>query len=163
MATEKIINSIKIDSTFANKVFKVNSNLDLVPADIDILYKEITGHPTGIVQTSFNTWTYNVADFIGPGIDTSKIRGIYVSAYVDSYNGTGIGVSATMPWDPTGEYYQMFYLYQHGNNGDGRGQGTSFFEIPISAGQTSFNLYIYRNASCPAPSVSLIGVKQISL
>jgi hypothetical protein len=140
MPTQKIINSIKVDSTYIGKVFKVDENLDLQPADVGFEYKEVTGHPTGLTQNTFDTWTYTIADFIGPDIVASQIRGVLVYVFLDSANGRGVSFSSTLPWDENGTEYELFHIWQSGNNSGGKGQHAEVIEIPVNADQTSITI-----------------------
>ena len=89
-----------------------------------------------VKSNSNNTWTYDIADFVGVGLDTTQIRALYINV-VSSTNNEVCYVQAEYP---DNNMYKIGGAYA-GGNGDAINDYTTTM-VPINKGQTSIDLTI---------------------
>jgi len=126
---------------------RVESNEVGAGISADKEYVGITGTSgaTAITQTaqfgqSVNgTYTYQVNDLQGPGVNTSKIRGLYIRCKGTTVNGTSI-LTATLPDDIT--LLRPFFQTSELNNVTGSDVIELIKFLPINKNQSSFKLKI---------------------
>jgi hypothetical protein len=105
----------------------------------DITYIGITSHPTGITQSTVNTYNYVIADFLGgTGLVTADIRGFYISCSCGSgVNDLAGIISAEFPDGAT-----HIICEAHVAGGSATQANALVAYVPIKPGQTDFDLEI---------------------
>jgi len=98
----------------------------------------LTGGTVALAQSGTGTFSYNVADFTGPGLTPSDIREILVYCYTNGDNGATFRVEYDFG---SGTFQTVFY----GNfTGDSNGAGHGMLiRLPVSAEQITFDLHLH--------------------
>jgi hypothetical protein len=93
---------------------------------------------TSLTQSAADTYTYNIADFTGTGIDTDQIRELHGYVYRSGDNGSVMELQATIGDDSTFKTISK-RLFSSEDNGAGSGHD---FHIRINPGQNAVKLKI---------------------
>jgi len=103
-------------------------------------YVPLNGGTTSLSKNTTGTYTYNIADFTGSGLDTTKITGIYIYHYLKQSWDAG-GTSYVRVTFPDGIYQYLSY-YSQSSGFDNFGIHSNVSLIPINANQASFSIRI---------------------
>lgn len=108
----------------------------------DTKYIELSGGTTDLIKTAPGTYTYNISDFRGDGLDetnTGEIRGLWVYAFAFAGDWHQSKINAQFPYDAdaTTTICESFGI----NSDDDCGNGVTTF-IPIKKGQTSIKFIL---------------------
>jgi len=125
-------------------------------------YVGLTGGTVNLQQSSTTAEpgiNYNVADFTGPGLEVSDIRGIYVRVYGEYLSDSGVTFFSTMPDGSTEEIAQF-----DGQTSAGTGVGSKLVFIPINKNQSNVTLstLINNQGSTRTWSWNILGAEQIT-
>ena len=128
----------------------------------DKKYVGLTGGTVNLQQDSTTAEpgiSYNVADFTGPGLEVSDIRGIYVRVYGEYLSDSGVTFFSTMPDGSTEEIAQF-----DGQTSTGTGIGSKLVFIPINKNQSNVTLstLINNQGSTRTWAWSILGAEQIT-
>jgi hypothetical protein len=156
MATSKIINSIKIESSDFGKILKVDAIGNVTPVNITQEYIPLTGGTLDLTQDSIAEYVYNVDEFVGVGLDTDNISSVKVIVYCgDSGNsGTGSEIYALIG----GTSYLIGFAQT--NSSGSQDRDTNVLDIPIAAGETTVTITILKRGNLGA-SFTIAGANQL--
>ena len=144
------------DDAFNNPRNDTASSSQAIKAYVDgkrPAFVKFTSGTTALTQTSNGTYVYNISDFVGTGLDTSKIFEIHMAIDINSIYG-GEHVYANYP---DGTEYTVEMISSNDNNRPISRNCIAI--IPINVGQTQFQFRMVRGIG-GSRSVTLIGAKQ---
>lgn len=158
MAVSKIINSIKIDSTYFGKIIKIDSNGDVVPVTVRPEFIPLTGGTNALTQSSLGTYVYNIADFVGTGFESDYVQSIKVKCFCgDSGNsGTGSTITAVIGSET------VTICNAQTNSSGSQDRDTNICDIPVNEGDTTITISITEVGNLGA-TFTILGATQFSI
>jgi len=117
-------------------------------------FVNFTGGTHSLTKTSNGTYTYNIVDFTGTGLNTSKITSIHLSVDINSIYGT----ESVLAKFPDGTEYVICSISSIASNL--QVSHNAMPVIPVNSGQTTFEIRMVQGIG-GSRNVKLIGATQI--
>lgn len=155
MATTKIINSIKVDSTYLGKIVSIDANGNVAPVTVKQQFIPLTDGTEDLTQTTVGTYTYTLADFVGTGLDTDNINSLVIYMFCNDAGSSGgnskISVYIGGQW--------VVACYAAGYGGGNNDNCLSIATIPIVSGDTEFSIRV--DEKTYAAEFTILGANQL--